>query len=398
MSSSIVYIDMDAFFASVEIHDNPYLRGKPLIIGSLPGEKRGVVSTASYEARKYGVHSAMPTAKAYRLCPNGLFMKPRMKRYQEVSAAIMRIFYDYSPTVIQKSIDEAMIDLTGTERLFGMPRDTVMQIKKRVMDECALTLSAGLASNGYIAKMASEVNKPDGFYEVKEGDEEAFMLHLPLEKVYGVGSATLSRLKSAGLRTTRSIHKLSLATLEYLVGTSCAQFLYDAVRGKEAKSFTQPPSSHSISCERTFPVDITNVYAAESAIMEMCYTVYFRMRGEGVTSRTIVLKIRYGSFDTVTCRESCAVITSLDDLFNRCRALFEKKYDRTQGLRLIGVAVDNTSDGKYECRQRDLFTSEMDDRRRAVEEAVAAITAKDSTVKITRGRMIKTNSPRTMST
>lgn len=381
-----LHADMDAFFASVEQKDNPALRGKPLIIGSLPGEKRGVVSTASYEARKYGVHSAMPIGEAYRLCPNGVYMHPRMDRYHEVSDTIMGIFNEYSPDVLQMSIDEALIDLTGTERLFGEPVKTAMQIKQRVKDETGLTISAGLASNGYVAKIASEYKKPDGFFEVKEGDEEAFMLRLPLKKLWGVGSATLARLKAAGLNTASDVHNIGMDTLKIMFGNSCGEFLYNAVRGREAKVFMARPSSHSISSERTFDIDIASIYAAETAIMEMCHTVAFRMRREKVTSRTVVLKLRYGDFETVSVRDSSETITSLDDLYMRSKALFERKYERHRGLRLIGVGVDNTQSNAP--KQRNLFTSERDDKREAVEKAIAGILEKEPSVKIQRGRTL----------
>lgn len=386
MTPYFLHVDMDAFFASVEQHDNSALLGLPLIIGALPGERRGVVSTASYEARKYGVHSAMPISQAYRLCPKGIYMKPRMARYSEVSSVIMNIFEEFSPDVVQMSIDEASIDLTGTERLFGSPCDTAMMIKKRVLDEVGLTISAGLASNAYVAKMASEYKKPDGFFQVPAGKEEEFMLQLPLNKVWGIGAVTLARLKSAGIRTTRDVHAMTEGTLKVMFGNACGVFLYNAVRGKEAKHFAQERASHSISCERTFDIDVVSVYAAETAIMELCYQVAFRMRKENVTSSTVFVKLRYDDFETVSIRESQGTVTSLDDLFDRCRALFEKKYELSRGLRLVGVGVDNTA--QYIGEQRDLFTSEKDDRRRAIEEAIVNIHKRQPSVKIKRGRMI----------
>lgn len=391
-----LHADMDAFFASVEQHDNPALRGKPLIIGALPGEKRAVVSTASYEARKYGVHSAMPIGQAYRLCPNGVYMKANMARYHEVSSIIMGIFCEYSPDVLQMSIDEALIDLTGTQRLFGEPSKTAIKIKERVKKETGLTISAGLASNGYVAKIASEYRKPDGFFEVAAGQEEEFILHLPLSKLWGIGSATLARLKAAGLNTTRSVHDMGEETLKVMFGAGCGEFLYNAVRGREAKVFMARPSSHSISCERTFDRDVENVYAAETAIMELCHTVIFRMRREKVTSRTVFIKLRYGDFETVSVRDSSETVTSLDDLYARSKALFEKKYERHRGLRLVGVGLDNTQSKGGE--QRNLFTSERDDKRQAVESAIAGMLEKEPGVKIQRGRTVHSPSARASST
>ena len=202
-----LHADLDAFFASVEQLDHPEYRGKPVIVGGLPEDRRSVVSTASYEARKYGVHSAMPTAKAYQLCPDGIYVRGRMERYSELSYRIMSIFKDFSPDVQQLSIDEAFIDLTGTEGLFGPPEQTAMKIKQRVKDETGLTVSIGLAPTKYLAKIASDMKKPDGFYEIKAGEEKDFMLSLPLKKVWGIGDKTYENLHKSGLFTTRYLRK-----------------------------------------------------------------------------------------------------------------------------------------------------------------------------------------------
>src|SRR5574344_2566683 len=175
MNEVYLHVDLDAFFASVEQLDNPELRGKPVIVGGLPTDRRSVVSTASYEARKYGVHSAMPIGRAFQLCPNGIFLHGRMERYQEKSHEVMSIFQSYSPDVVQISVDEAFIDLTGTERLLGSPYDIAVRLKKQVKDETGLTVSIGLASTMYIAKIASGYKKPDGLTVVPAGEESHFM-------------------------------------------------------------------------------------------------------------------------------------------------------------------------------------------------------------------------------
>ena len=186
MSRMIIHVDMDAFYASVEMRDNPFLYGKPLIIGARPTE-RGVVATCSYEARKFGVHSAMPTFQAVRLCPHGIFVHPDMERYHQKSQEVMAVFGHYSPDVQQMSVDEAFIDMTGTERLFGEPADTARRLKAEVYQTTGLTVSVGIASTKYLAKIASGLQKPDGLYIVPAGNEEDFMLRLPLEKVWGIG-------------------------------------------------------------------------------------------------------------------------------------------------------------------------------------------------------------------
>ena len=204
-----LHVDLDAFFASVEQLDHPEYRGKPVIVGGLPGDRRSVVSTASYEARKYGVHSAMPTFKAVKLCPNGIYTRGNYKRYCEISSQIMKIFGDFSPTVIQMSIDEAFIDITGTEHIFGTPLETAKKIKARVKEETGLTVSIGIANTMYIAKIASGYRKPDGITIIPKGKETEFMLSLPLEKVWGAGTKTLERMKSCGFTSTKDIYKTS---------------------------------------------------------------------------------------------------------------------------------------------------------------------------------------------
>ena len=244
-----LHLDMDAFFASIEQLDNPDWKGRPVIVGGLPEDRRSVVSTASYEARKFGVHSAMPVAQAYRLCPQGIFTRTRIKRYAEVSRSVMRILEDFSPDVFRISIDEACIDLTGTQALFGTPEETAQKIKTRIRQETALTVSAGLASTRYLAKMASEMNKPDGFYRIPFGAEEEFMLSMPLKKIWGIGKKTLTRLNAAGLYTARDVHEKPLELLRLMFGNAMGSFLYNTVRGIETERTS--PETHSVSAETT---------------------------------------------------------------------------------------------------------------------------------------------------
>ena len=321
-----LHIDLDAFFASVEQLDNPELRGKPVIVGGLPEDRRSVVSTASYEARKYGVHSAMPTFQAYKLCPNGIFVHGRMHRYAELSYQIMNIFRDYSPDVDQMSIDEAFIDLTGTEKLFGPPAETAALIKKRVKQETGLTVSIGLASTKYLAKIASGLNKPDGFCQIKHGDEQNFMLNLPLNKVWGLGPKSLELIKSKGLFSTRDIYERDFETLEFLFGNNMAGFLYNVVRGLENNSFKRETKSHSISAETTFPYDLTDIYMIETELLELAHGVFFRLLKEESFSRTAFVKIRYEDFSTCTIQETTERnIITLDTYYEIIKRLFEKK-------------------------------------------------------------------------
>ncbi len=352
-----LHVDLDAFFASVEQLDNPELRGKPVIVGGLPEDRRSVVSTASYEARKYGVHSAMPTFQAYRLCPNGIFVRGRMHRYAELSYQIMSIFRDYSPDVDQMSIDEAFIDLTGTEKLFGPPAETAALIKKRVKAETGLTVSMGLASTKYLAKIASGLNKPDGFCHIRHGDEQNFMLNLPLNKVWGLGPKSLELIRSKGLISTKDIFERDYDTLEFLFGKNMAGFLYNVVRGLENNSFKRETKSHSISAETTFPYDLTDIYMIETELLELAHGVFFRLLKEESFSRTAFVKIRYDDFSTCTVQETTERnIITLDTYYEIIKRLFEKKYQNGRGIRLLGVGFENIvkEEKPY---QQDLFAN-----------------------------------------
>ena len=384
-----LHVDLDAFFASVEQLDNPELRGKPVIVGGKPEDRRSVVSTASYEARAFGVHSAMPVFQAYKLCPQGIFVHGRMHRYAELSHQIMSIFRDYSPDVDQMSIDEAFIDLTGTEKLFGPPEETARAIKKRVKEETGLTVSIGLARTKYLAKIASGLSKPDGFYHIKHGTEESFMLNLPLTKVWGLGPKSLELIRSKGLSSTRDIYEKDYDTLEFLFGKNMADFLYNVVRGIEKESFKRESKSHSISAETTFPYDLTDIYTIETELMELAHGVFFRLLKEESFSRTAMVKIRYEDFSTSTVQETVERnIITLDSFFEIIKRLFEKRYEKGRGIRLLGVGFENvvTEDKPY---QQDLFSDNKDEKKQAVEKAILGLSKKHPEIKVSKARTLK---------
>lgn len=383
-----LHVDLDAFFASVEQLDNPEYRGKPVIVGGNPNEKRSVVSTASYEARAFGVHSAMPGFQAYRLCPQGIFVHPRMERYEELSFQIMNIFKDFSPDVQQMSIDEAFIDLTGTEKLFGPPEETALKIKERVKAETGLTVSIGLASTKYIAKIASGYKKPDGFYYVKAGEEGAFMQQLPLKKVWGIGQKTLEALNKGGIYSTRDILERDYEILVFQFGKNTADFLFDVMKSGGKNVFKAERKSHSISAEQTFPVDITSSYSAQTVLLELAHEVYFRLLREESYSKTAVIKIRYNDFKTVSVQKTLNTnILSLDSFFEVIKELFEKKYDEKSGIRLLGVGLDNvTKDEKP--LQQELF-ADKNQKKQAIEKAILSLEKKHPEIKVLKARTLK---------
>ncbi len=385
-----IHVDLDAFYASVEQLDFPEYKGKPVIVGSLPTDRRGVVSTCSYEARAYGVHSAMPISMAVKKCPHGIFLRGRMKRYQEKSKEIMSIFSDFSPDVHQISVDEAFIDISGTERLFGSPEDVAKMLKARVLEQTGLTVSVGISTTKYIAKIASGMFKPSGLYVVKPGDEENFMLQLPLKDIWGIGQKTLSRINEAGFFTTKDVHKASQNMLINLFGESTGLFLYNAVRGLTHETFNETPKTRSISSERTFSFDLTDRYAIDTALMELSWDVMFRLFSEKWTSKTAHIKIRYEDFTTVSIQEtSTRPISSADDLYTRVKKLFDKKYENGRGIRLVGIAAQNLED-KSLPMQQELF-DENNQKKIAVEKTVIEMQKKNPGIQIQKARLLKSS-------
>lgn len=382
-----LHVDLDAFFASVEQLDNPEYKGKAVIVGGLPSDKRAVVSTCSYEARKYGVHSAMPTAKAYKLCPNGIYLRGRMERYHEKSREVMKIFYDFSPDVNQMSVDEAFIDISGTEKLFGSPKDLAIKLKKEVFEKTGLTVSVGIASNKYIAKIASGLNKPDGLCYVENGQEENFMLNLPLSKLWGAGTKTQEKLKSFGFYTTKQIHNAPISTLVTLFGNCTGTFLYKAVRGQEVETFSSETKSHSISAEETYNYDLQDIFTIETALLKLCYEVRFRLLDEGWHTKTLHIKIRYEDFTTVSVQNTFQrPINSLDEMYEKICTLFKTKYDYGKGIRLLGVGAFNLEKGITSSAQ-ELFDF-GDEKQRKIEEAVLKVNKKNPKTEIKKARQL----------
>ena len=378
-----LHADIDAFYASVEQLDHPEYRGKPVIVGGLPDDRRSVVSTASYEARRFGVRSAMPVAQAVRLCPDGIFLRGNMGRYREKSEEVMAIFGEFSPHVRQLSIDEAFIDITGTEGLFGPPGTAAEKIKKRVSMESGLTVSVGVSSNRYLAKIASGMSKPDGLYLIPPGGEGDFMRALPAEKIWGAGNTTQELFRKHGIRTGDDIFRLSQGVLASLFGKARGLFLYRAVRG-EGAAFEDEMETRSISTERTFPFDLHDEFAMESVLFDLCESLIWRLMDGGWQSRTVSVKIRYGDFSTVGARESrSGCVATLNDLYDRLLGLFRGKYRQGMGVRLLGVGLMNLEHGTEV--QGELF-GEGTEKEQRLEKTILDINRKFPDAALRRGR------------
>jgi DNA polymerase-4 len=382
-----IHADLDAFYASVEQLDHPEYSGKPVIVGGLPGDRRSVVSTASYEARKFGVHSAMPVAQAYKLCPQGIYLRGSMKRYREKSDEVMAVFSDFTPDVRQISIDEAFLDITGTEKLFGPPALVAKKLKEAVRSKTGLTVSLGLASNKYVAKIASGMSKPDGVSLVAPGEEERFMSALPVTKIWGAGSKTQEQFKKRGLKTCDDILRLRLDPLKSQCGAAFGLFLYRAVRGQAAAAFDDERGTHSMSAERTFPYDLYDEFTIETTLFEICETLMFRLLDLNWQSRTIFIKIRYEDFSTESAQETLPrPVSTINELFDHISALFRRKYHGGRGVRLIGAGLSNL-ETDHAPLQGELFDS-GNEKEQALEKYILEINKKFPGAALQKGRSL----------
>ncbi len=332
----IIHVDMDAFFASVEQRDCPEYRGKPVIVGGLGN--RGVVSTASYEARPFGVHSALPMATARRLCPQGIFIAGDHRKYSRVSHQIMAILSEYSPLLEQISVDEAFLDVTGMELLFPSPVDIARAIKRRVKEELALTVSAGVAPNKFLAKMASELQKPDGLVVVEHGREKEFLKNLPVEKLWGVGSVTAQSLRSRGITTIGQLSQLQEAQLKSFFGQH-ASTIHALSLGKDDRAVVSEREAKSIGAEETFELDLRDFDEMRTVLMSLAERVGSRLRQEKTAGKTITLKLRYDTFQTLTRRRTLTEPTQIDDTIYRIAGELLEQQDIKTGVRLLGITV-----------------------------------------------------------
>ena len=336
-NKTIIHLDMDAFYPAVEILDNPELRGKPVIVGG--SSKRGVVSSASYEARKYGVHSAQPIAQALKLCPRGIFLPVRMARYKEMSDMIFEIFHRFTPLVEPLSIDEAFLDITGTERLMGDPVSVAKKLKKTVFDETGLTVSAGVAPSKFIAKIASDLDKPDGLTVVPGGEVASFLGPLPVSKMWGAGKVTLEKLSRYNIKTFSDLRKFPVEILERSFGKNGIRMHFLAM-GIDDRDVEIERETKSVGHEETFPEDILDVETSEQHLLGLAMKTAERMRHNHLKGKTITLKVKYSDFTQVTRSVTLDELT--DDgmlMYSTVRKLLKKTETGIRPVRLLGVSI-----------------------------------------------------------
>ena len=342
MKRYIMHIDMDAFFASVEQLDNPELKGKPLIVG---GQScRGVVSTCSYEARKFGVHSAMPMVEARRLCPHAEFLPGRMWRYEEVSREIMRIFHEEAPLVEQLSIDEAFLDVSGMERLCKDVRNVGWRIKERIKNEIGLTCSVGLAPNKFLAKMASDLQKPDGFTVITHEKARRFIAPLPVTKIFGIGGAAKQMLAQFGIATIGQLANADRSILQKVFGKNADKVQHLAM-GLDDRPVIPETAPKSIGRETTFEKDLYTFEDCKAAILELSGQTGFRLRNKGYGGRTVTLKVKFKDFKIITRSISSEGDISCDEEIFSLAVKLLKDVAYENGVRLLGVTVSNLQDG-----------------------------------------------------
>ena len=337
----ILHCDMDAFYASVEERERPELVGRPVIVGGTP-EKRGVVSAANYVARKYGVHSAMPAATAHRLCPHGIFLHPRISYYAEVSRQIREIFERFTPLVEPLSLDEAFLDVTGSEGLFGSAAEIGQKIKQAVKEETGLVVSVGVAPNKFLAKIASDIKKPDGFMVVESDQVEEFLDPLPVERLWGVGKQGSKMFQRLGIRTIGQLRQWPIEALKDRFGSQ-GEHLWRLAQGIDDEPVVPEREAKSISHETTFEQDIADLEILRAWLVDLTEQVGWRLRRNGLKGRTVQLKVRFADFSLITRSQTLPSPTDIThELWQTAdEMLCQRLPPGHLPIRLIGMGVSN---------------------------------------------------------
>lgn len=374
--ASILHLDLDAFFASVEQLLDPELRGRPVVVAGLGA--RGVVSAASYEARRYGVRSAMPTARARRACPDGVFLPPRMREYESRSRLVMAILRSVTPLVEPISLDEAFLDVAGARRLYGTGPEIAALLRQRIREETGLTASVGVAPTKFLAKIASDLAKPDGLFVVEPGRELDVLHPLPVERLWGVGPATLARLARMGVKTVGDLAVVPREALVGAVGKAHGEHLYALAHNVDDRDVVPTREVRSVGNEETFPADLRERRELEREIVRLADKVASRLRAAGLAGRTVTLKVRYGDFTTVTRSETGREPVDTAAVLVRTARELLASTEIARGVRLLGISVSHLApsqgpapaQGVFDLEGLDDLGAHDDARRAAVERAV----------------------------
>ena len=341
--ATILHVDMDAFYASVAERDNPELKGKAVVIGM---GARGVVSAANYEARKFGIHSAMPVGRARRLAPHAIFLPVDMPRYQEVSEHVMEIFHSFTPWVEPISLDEAFLDVTGSQKLLGTGREIAVAIRKKVEEQEGITCSVGIAPSKFIAKLASNHCKPNGMLEITSDRILTFLHPLPIQAMWGVGPKTAEVLERLGLRTIEDIAKLPRTTLIRALGEANGASLYELAWGRDYRDVTPEEPDRSISAAETFAQDLDNPEEILTEFLRLTERATARLRDRDLFAKTISIKVRFADFSTINRSKTLPLpIDSTHDVYEVVKGLYQALRIERARLRLVGVSLENLSEG-----------------------------------------------------
>ncbi|HOH48131.1 MAG TPA: DNA polymerase IV [Candidatus Syntrophosphaera sp.] len=336
--NKIIHIDMDAYFAAIEIREDPSLRGKCVIVGGNPNG-RGVVSTCSYEARKFGVHSGMSSHQAWKLCPQGIFLRCRFKLYKEVSEQIRAVFFSYTDLVETMSLDEAYLDVTTNKAGLDDPVEIARRIKADILAATQLTCSAGVSFNKFLAKIGSELEKPDGLSVITPEKAQEILFNLPIGKFYGVGRVTAARMKKMGIHTGEDLHRQELRDLTRVFG-KMGLYFYQVVRGIDNRAVITESDPKSISCENTFHTDLSSIEELLEELKDLVDRLVNRLAFRNIQARNLILKIKYDNFECVT--RSCPLPEVSSEkalLFEYAQKLLVTNWDRGRKIRLLGVGV-----------------------------------------------------------
>jgi DNA polymerase-4 len=342
LKQTIIHCDMDAFYASVAELDDPSLRGKPVVVGA---GIRGVVLSANYPARKFGIRAAMPVGRAKRMAPNAIFVTPDHHRYAEISAKVMEIFESFTPYVEPLSLDEAFMDVTGAQKLLGTPREIGQAIRKRVHDECGITCSVGIASNKFIAKLASGHCKPNGLLEIPDDRVISFLHPLPVRDLWGVGPKTAEQLERLGLHQISDIANTPLETLKRALGDATGEHLYELSWGRDFRTVVVDDPEQSIGANETFSYDMDDPEAILREYLKLTERASTRLRNRNLFAKTISITVRFADFKTITRSKTLPLpISSTHEIYQVVKDLYEAlKLDRAR-LRLVGVSLSNLRD------------------------------------------------------
>jgi DNA polymerase-4 len=388
---AIVHVDMDAFYASVECLDDSSLTGQPVVVGGLGS--RGVVATASYAARKFGVHSAMPMGRARRLCPSAHYIKPRMQRYREKSAEVFTIFRDFTPLVEGLSLDEAFLDVSASLKLFGSPENIGREIKQRIRKDTGLTASVGLAHNKFLAKLASDIRKPDGLVLVDPEQVHAFLDPMPISRLWGIGKRTAPKLKALGILTIGQLRRTDLSVLRPVLGNRSGHYQRLA-NGIDDREVEPVRPDKSISHEVTFDTDLAERPELLAELQRQAESVSRRLRAQRLMASTVVVKIRDPGFHTVTRSRSLrAGSNSTQTLYRMARALFEKWHEshKTTAIRLLGMGVTGLEDaGAGDHDTGDRLDSNSDQQ---IDRVFDSINQRYGDAKIVHGQTLRRKKP-----